>query len=475
MRNRTLSTRSPRSINGRSGAAAVRIASASTLARFAYAIDTDSEAALNDDRGCGGHPLAAVDDVPVSSSTVRTGEIRALTGLRSVAAIWVVVFHLGWFISIASPAAASALRPLVSSGAQGVDLFFLLSGYVLALNYTERIGGRPRLWSIVRFLGARIARVWPVYVVTLHLAGVLLILQSRFGAHPTVLDVSALSYIRQLFMVELWSEPYLDNVAWDGPAWSISAEWLAYLLFPALALILFRLRRSTRSRSLFVLAFTISLAPSMSLVNTGHFYTPYSWVVRILAQFTAGAVAYTAVARMRPSDRASRVAGHLSVPLVAVIVALLFQLVDHPIDRIPDSAGLVNLLFLPLIVTLAIGTTGIARLLALRPFVFGGEISYSLYLVHGLVVAALMALWHHTATHPTGTPLRLIVPAVLVVMFLLAWSLYRFVEEPGRRWIRRMVEAWVPARADRQTGESVSRDDTRPPAVVTLAAADRRP
>jgi hypothetical protein len=63
-----------------------------------------------------------------------------------------------------------------------------------------------------------------VYVVTLHLAAVLLILQTRLGDHPKVLDFSALSYIRQLFMVELWSKPYFDDVAWDGPAWSISAE-----------------------------------------------------------------------------------------------------------------------------------------------------------------------------------------------------------------------------------------------------------
>jgi len=125
-------------------------------------------------------------------------------------------------------------------------------------------------------------------------------------------------------------------------------------------------------------------------------------------------------------------------------VVLVFVLATHPIDGIPDSVGLVNVLFLPLVVTLAVGTTGIARLLALRPFVFGGQISYSLYLVHGLVVAALLALWHHIAVHPTGTPLLLLVLVVLGVTFVLAWLLYRFVEEPGRRRIRRLVESRIP-------------------------------
>jgi peptidoglycan/LPS O-acetylase OafA/YrhL len=394
----------------------------------------------SDDRRFSGYPLTDVDHAPANAATARFGEIRSLTGLRSVAATWVVVFHLGWFLAIAAPGATSGLWPLIGSGAQGVDLFFLLSGYVLALNYTDRIGARPRWGDTLRFLGARIARVWPVYVVTLHLAGILLLLQVKFGDHPTVLDVSPLGYVRQLFMVELWSQRYFDNVAWDGPAWSISAEWLAYLLFPALALVLFRLRRRLRSRSLLVLAFVISLGPSVLLVSTGHFYTPYSWVVRILAEFTAGAVAYSAIARMRPSDRTRRVAGYLSVLLVIAIVALLFQLTDHPIDGIPDSVGLVDVLFLPLVGTLAIGTTGIARLLASGPFVFGGKISYSMYLVHGLVISALMAMWHHLANHPTGTPLLLLVPALLGVMFLLAWLLYVAVEEPGRRWLRGRLE-----------------------------------
>jgi peptidoglycan/LPS O-acetylase OafA/YrhL len=376
----------------------------------------------------------------VSKSTARVDQIHALTGLRSIAAVWVVVFHLGWFVQIALPTVASALHPLLITGAQGVDLFFLLSGYVLALNYTERIGDRVRLKSTVSFLGARVARVWPVYVVMLHVNALWMIVQLKFGHLPPVSEFSALSYLRQLFMVELWSAPYFDGTTWDGPAWSISAEWLAYMMFPLLALVLFRMRRLTRGRSLLVLAFVISLAPSLLVAGTGQFYTPYSWVLRILSQFTAGAVAYTAVARLRPSDRTRRTAGYLSVVVGVVIVCLFYQLVDHPVDRIRDSPGLINLLFLPLIVTLAIGTTGLARVLSWRPFVFSGEVSYSLYLVHGLCVGVLTWVWHQTSVHPTGMALHLLAPAVLVTMFLFAWFLYRNVEEPGRKWIRGMVE-----------------------------------
>jgi peptidoglycan/LPS O-acetylase OafA/YrhL len=101
---------------------------------------------------------------------VRSGEIKALTGLRIVAALWVVLFHFRPLLWQAAPDFASALAPILDCGAQGVDLFFILSGFVLTWNYMDKLG---RSWSAratLRFLWLRLARVWPVYLVTLHLA-----------------------------------------------------------------------------------------------------------------------------------------------------------------------------------------------------------------------------------------------------------------------------------------------------------------
>ncbi len=71
---------------------------------------------------------------------VRTGEIKALTGLRIVAAMWVVLFHFRPLIWEASPRLKDDLAPLLNAGAQGVDLFFILSGFVLTWNYLDRMG-----------------------------------------------------------------------------------------------------------------------------------------------------------------------------------------------------------------------------------------------------------------------------------------------------------------------------------------------
>src|SRR5689334_3193607 len=102
----------------------------------------------------------------------RTAEIRTLTGLRIVAAAWVVLFHFHFSGLDVVRAAVGALGPLVTAGALGVDLFFVLSGFVIAHTYLDRLGPALRLAPTARFVWARACRIWPAYAVVLHLFGV---------------------------------------------------------------------------------------------------------------------------------------------------------------------------------------------------------------------------------------------------------------------------------------------------------------
>jgi len=121
------------------------------------------------------------------------------------------------------------------------------------------------------------------------------------------------------------------------------------------------------------------------LLASGQFYTPWSWLPRTMTQFIAGALACAAVRRLRLSDRARRVAGYCSVLLIAAIVGILYLFDAHPITGLYDSSGVVDMLFVPLVMTLAIGMGSLPRLLSTRLMVYGGEISFSLYMVHELV------------------------------------------------------------------------------------------
>jgi peptidoglycan/LPS O-acetylase OafA/YrhL len=407
---------------------------------------------------------------------VRTGEIRALSGLRIVAALWVVLFHFRPMLQTASPPLYDALKPILDCGAQGVDLFFILSGFVLTWNYLDRMGKTFSMKATLHFLWLRLARVWPIYLVTLHLAAAWIIFTLNVGDFPSseVSQLNAISYIRQLAMVQLWFQPFFDRSSWDGPAWSISAEWLAYLLFGLLILVVFRIERATRARGLLLLGLAASLSPVLLLVATGEFYTPWSWLPRIVMQFTAGALACAAVRKLQLTDHSRRIAGYGSVALLAAVVGALYLLQAHPLTTVRDDFGLVDVFFMPLVVSLAIGAGTLPALLSTRVMVYGGQISFGLYMVHELVHTAWtwILAQYRIVLEPSVTA-KLAFVGLIVFALVLSILLYHFVEEPARIWMRRMVGERKPP----VTETHVEQHDE--PAIVApapiLGPRDERP
>jgi peptidoglycan/LPS O-acetylase OafA/YrhL len=393
---------------------------------------------------------------------VRSGEIKALTGLRVIAAIWVVLFHFRPLLREAAPDFSDALAPVLNCGAQGVDLFFILSGFVLTWNYLDRMGWSWSTRATLHFLWLRLARVWPVYLVTLHIAALWVIFTLHVGHVPSesVGQLSAISYVRQILLVQLWFQPYFDGSSWDGPAWSISAEWLAYLLFGVLVLVIFRMAQVTRARSLIWLGFAASLPPVLLLLTSGQFYTPWSWLPRIVMQFIAGALVSVAVRRLRLTDNARLVAGSAATLLLAAVVGLMYVFDAYPITGVQDSGGLVDVLFVPLVMTLAIGTGGLAWLLSTRVMVFGGQISFCLYMVHELVHTSWIWTARQFELTLNGSAGKLIVVGLLAGATGAAAVLFHAVEEPARRWMRRLVDvrnlnAHAPAARSGPSGDVV--------------------
>ena len=340
---------------------------------------------------------------------------------------------------------------MLDCGAQGVDLFFILSGFVLTWNYLDRMGDSWSWRGTLHFLWLRLSRVWPVYLVTMHLAAVWIIFTLNVGHVPSesANQLTAMNYLRQVLLVQLWVQPYFDGSSWDGPAWSISAEWLAYLMFGALVLVIFRIARATRARGLIYLAVAASLPPVLMLMATGLFYTPWSWLPRIVMQFTAGALVCAAVRKLQPTDQARRGAGYLSLLLAAAIVGILYLLDAHPVPTIYDSAGLVDVLFVPLVLTLAMGIGTLPALLSLRPMVYLGHISFSLYMVHELVHTTWnwMVMQFGLRLGPDLAGKATLV-GLLAVALVGAVVLYHVVEEPARRWMRTMMKPPRDSRAD---------------------------
>ena len=268
-----------------------------------------------------GTPSVAYAATPLAP----TGEIRSLTGLRIVAAAWVVCFHFSSAPGNSWTAYWQPLRPLLTSGGLGVDLFFVLSGFVITLTHLDALGRRPAVGAVVRFWWARVCRIWPVHaLVTTVFGGWLLFKATRVPdgniAYQQVQPVvDPLHWLEQLLMVQLWHRPSHAGASWSGPAWSISAEWLAYLCFPLMAVLLWRLRGASP-----VVTGTLAVSCMTPLawcaIVEGGAHFPYSWALRIGGGFLAGAFTCLAVRRIRRTERTDRVATWLVVVSVGEVL-----------------------------------------------------------------------------------------------------------------------------------------------------------
>ena len=344
-------------------------------------------------------------------------ENRALTGLRGAAALIVCVHHLVLHIGAApspalAPAAAFALR-----GYLMVDLFFVLSGFVMALAYEGWFAGGFDAESYARFLWRRFARLWPLHA---FLVLVLLLAQALNGH----VWVWWRMMVANFAMIQAWGVSKTLNI----PSWSLSTEWGAYSLFPLLSW--FALRgRPARA----VATTVVALAALAAAAYLGAFrpsgrrgpldlYDNYSLLpfVRCLAGFTLGLVA-------RRAMHSATVAQRLAHPAWAW--AALVPLVAGLALGMPDWAAYP--LLVVLVAALWAGSAGLSRFLA-RPAPHRlGAWSYALYLVH----VPLIGLWESA-----GRPFPTFATGVVLLALSLASAaiLHRVIEVPARKALRRL-------------------------------------
>jgi peptidoglycan/LPS O-acetylase OafA/YrhL len=365
----------------------------------------------------------------------RNAVIAPLTGVRLLAAVWVVLFHIylfnGDWLHAAHPVVDAVVGPVVSQGDLGVDLFFLLSGFVLAHNYLDRLGAQPSLRGAASFLWLRIARIWPLYLVAIAGGGLLLWLRLQWwGSAPNV-PLSRGRFVEQVLMVQQWTAPHVPDTSWTGPAWSISAEWLAYLSFPVLAVAVLGLRNVVGPAATGVLAVGVLVPMLAWAVVAQSQAAPYEWLGRLAAEFTCGMLLSAALGG--GDGRLRRHASGLLVPATAVALGWLYA--AALLDR-AWLGPLVIVTFPAMVLSLAVGDGPVHRWLGHRLMVLGGGVSFALYLVH----VPLIKLFRDALAHgvvPLDPGARAYGElAVAAVSLALAWVLFVRVEEPARRCLR---------------------------------------
>jgi len=361
---------------------------------------------------------------PLAPASTTREWVPALQSLRGLAALWVVLYHLQVYLAFFH----LALLPIpgLNVGWLGVDLFFVLSAYLLGQPFLE--GRPPRLG---RFVADRFLRIAPAYYAAFAVTALL---------YAVFLPVGWIPRLAWWSLVFLQNFQFRTFIAVNPAFWSLAVELQFYLLLPFLAR-LFRGRHWPWALAGCLLAsylyrallfhFTATIAGSSPTLVLESFTIP-----AFLGHFALGLSAC----------RIRIVPGHAGSGLRRAIFLVGLVLVAGPAAAwVPhgsvDFSGLSlagDGLLRPLaacgftLMVLATASRGwVARALSWRPIEWLGRISYSLYLIH--IPAQVMTLLVIDATAH-----RYLWAATAAVASVAAgWLLYRAVEAPAEAWRRR--------------------------------------
>jgi peptidoglycan/LPS O-acetylase OafA/YrhL len=348
--------------------------------------------------------------------------IRPLTSLRFFFAFIVAFSHLKFLHQNSNPVFRALHLDLLMDGHLGVSFFFILSGFILAHSYQDRLLS-GEITNREFWIG-RFARLYPLHALTLLLA----LPYSLFGqVLPSDHWLPVLS--GQLTLTQAFVPRNAIFFSLNSPAWSISAEAFFYLLFPFLVL-LFCGRKKTLLQVLFALA-VVAIPVSMFFVKGEVSYWLYyiNPLVRVV-DFAMGILLFSFHKQL--TSKWSRQTWCWS-EIISVLLLFAFIALQN---KVPAIFRLSCFYWLPMclvILSFSFQQGWLSILLSRRVFVRLGEISFAFYLIHLLVIQ--YAEWLNYCLHITDNLFVLSV-AILVVSLCLSYFLHKYVERPCNAWIK---------------------------------------
>lgn len=412
---------------------------------------------------------ALLAPAPAAGSVrAEVGNIAAIEGLRGVAVLWVMLFH---FVALrerrpddAFVAALSAWAPLeafVRNGYLGVDLFFIITGFLLTLPWFRHAEARLPAPDWRTFYARRARRIVPAYYVQLMLLFflVLPLCYPRIWLESTPFVVHNLG--AHLTFLHYTSPLTSSSLTVNGALWTLAIEMQYYLLLPLLAPLFVRWPwRSLAAAALLALGWRwlawndldfltrlyLKLGAKAGVSEKAARHLIATQLPAWSLHFALGILAGRAWMR-RPRNAAPGGRAWLSAAMVAAVLAGLHAALSHGTAIL----GAYGWTVFPVLLALGLGALvclpapALGAAVASPPLVALGRISYSAYLYH----LPLLLLFNAYAP-ATGGPVAL--PLWLAMVLLAATASFRFVEQPFLRGagvdparLREQYAGWSPA------------------------------
>ncbi len=344
-------------------------------------------------------------------------QLDALTGARGIAAWYVVFYHIREAFDDSVP---PSLIAFLSKGYLAVDLFFILSGFVMWLNYGDKFS-RDGLKAAPDFLRRRLARIYPLHFVVLSAMlgfDLLLMATGRGDAARYPLTELPLHYA----LIQNWG--FTHALSWNDPAWSISTELAAYLALPFVGIVITRTRNVAWINIAFIGLFCAGLSLFFAwkgAVGLGNNITG-NGVFRCLCEFLSGVF----VCRLWQR----RSFGIDAIAVITLIATALLWAVNGA-----SEVATVPALFAAIVYLIARTSSLRGNPLSSRPLVHLGDISYSTYLAHFFLWTVYKLIF---VTDPSTVALPLML-GFLAATYGASELLYRLVEKPGRTWVQALA------------------------------------
>lgn len=336
-------------------------------------------------------------------------EIRALTGIRGLAALYVAIFHWS-IVNGKDNINLGVWNDFVLRGHYAVDLFFILSGFVLSAAVKDRFkdGVDRRDWW--HFMLKRFSRLYPMYLIVLVFSFAVL---NNFGGK--------INFLVSVFMASM-VVPGVSQVI--GHLWSLNTEWIAYLIFPLLFFLLSRLKKA-----IYIVAPLLAvlglLAGNEIIVRTGNpeaFISSRPAVLIIcISEYILGVLVFKIHSHCR--DINVVILGLLGLLSAASLFGMLF---------FGGSKILIILLMGMLILSISFDSGVVGTILASRLSHFLGAISYSMYLLHPLLLKLFPVL-----SEVQGLFQFL---GYMIILILLSWICYVYIELKAQNYLNRMFK-----------------------------------